>query len=193
MCDVRLMLIKLVMFPYYWKFKLGGRGVAVGSCLRASGIGVSCIGKLNESVGAKQTTIMVDILVPRSTIVCSQRVGHNCRKTNLDKKSHIVVITHQQENNRSLDAALIQGNTRSGLQSTISTLTRTIGSNNNGNIKTKLREGTRTRAACLVSRRVSTAAGTQRTVGSFPSTPKLATKILAIAVKLAKENFRVQS
>lgn len=46
-------LIKLIMFPYYWKFKLGGRGVAVGSCLRASVIGVSRIGKLNESVGAK--------------------------------------------------------------------------------------------------------------------------------------------
>lgn len=100
---------------------------------------------------------MVDILVPRSTIVCSQRVGHNCRKTNLDKKSHIVIITHQQENSRSLDAALIQGNTRSGLQSTISILTRTVGSHNNGNIKTKLRKGTRTRAACLVRRHVSTA------------------------------------
>lgn len=53
MFNVRRMLIKLGMFPYYWKSKLGGRGVAVGSCLRASGIMVSCIGKLNESVGAK--------------------------------------------------------------------------------------------------------------------------------------------
>ena len=53
MCNVRRMLIKLVIFPYYWKFNLDGREVAVGSCLRASGVGVSCIGKLNESVGAK--------------------------------------------------------------------------------------------------------------------------------------------
>lgn len=53
MCNVRRVLIRLVMFPCYWKFKLGGCGIAVGSCLRASGIGVSCIGKLNESVGAK--------------------------------------------------------------------------------------------------------------------------------------------
>ena len=36
-------------------------------------------------------------------------------------------------------------------------------------------------------------AGTQRTTGSFQSTPKLATKNLAIAVKLAKENYGLHS
>ncbi|KAJ6179815.1 hypothetical protein N7519_010276 [Penicillium mononematosum] len=37
--DVPRALIELTMFPYYWKFELGGRGVRVSSCLRAFGMG----------------------------------------------------------------------------------------------------------------------------------------------------------
>lgn len=97
---------------------------------------------------------MVDILVPRSTIFCSQRVGHNCRKTNLDTHHcHHSSTREQQIPRRRADSR--QHRVRAAKYNF--NLNKIIGSHNNGNTKTKLREGTRTRAACLVSRYISVA------------------------------------
>lgn len=75
--DVARALIELVMFPYYWKFKLGAGGQLLGGFRNG---GIAYFGKLNKSVEAKERIFMVDILVPRSTIICSQRVDQGCRK-----------------------------------------------------------------------------------------------------------------